>query len=222
MESLILENFPILYSFRRCPYAMRARLALWLSDRVVEIREIDLKSKPSAMLAISPKGTVPVLLCTDARVLDESRDIMEWALAQNDPQNCLANPVLRAKLTELIDKNDQEFKIHLDHYKYPERFPPAVSRDARQRGEEFLQLLEDCLHQHSFLISSQLSLADIAIMPFVRQFALVDKSWFMDSPYPKLLTWLQDLEQSDIFDSIMQKFPIWTEQSTPLYFGKKT
>jgi glutathione S-transferase len=225
---------PILYSFRRCPYAMRARMALQLSSIQVEIREIELKNKPPAMTALSPKATVPVLQLGENTVLDESLDIMLLALSHPIetllPSDCATEPVsievispidyqhLIARIQNLaqrsddlalIAQNDNQFKPWLDKYKYADRFPEQTEGFYRQQGEQFITLLEARLSQHAFLSGAQLSLSDIAIFPFIRQFAHVNKAWFDQSPYLKVNAWLTALIDSPLFASIMVKRPVW-------------
>lgn len=191
-----------LYSFRRCPYAMRARMALRYSGVPVEIVEVSLKAKPAEMLAISPKGTVPVL-DADGRVIDESLEIMRWALAQNDPQNWLFDG--DSRIAELIEANDQGFKVDLNRYKYAERYPEQPMEVYRAQGAVFLQRLEGLLQDRDYLLADHPSLADIALLPFVRQFAHVDREWFAQTPYPRLQAWLHNFLESDLFTSIMKK-----------------
>jgi glutathione S-transferase len=209
---------PVLYSFRRCPYAMRARMALLYSSINLELREVLLKDKPSAMLAASPKGTVPVLLLPDSQVLDQSRDIMHWALAINDQQQWL-NEELMESINALIDYNDNQFKSHLDHYKYWERFPAETQIFYRAQAEIFLSLLEEHLGHHRYLLADKVSMADIALFPFIRQFAFVDKAWFDQAPYPKLKIWLQDFLESPLFLAAMKKLPPWQEGDSPVVLG---
>jgi glutathione S-transferase len=199
---------PILYSYRRCPYAMRARMALHYSGIEVDIREIALREKPAAMLAASPKGTVPVLVLPDGTVIDESLDIMRWALARRDPHAWLKDA---ARSEILIADNDGSFKQALDRYKYAERFPEYPQQTYRAQGERFLSQLETQLQQHAHLLGAEPRLADIAIFPFVRQFAAVDPMWWEASPYPALRSWLAHWVESALFDSIMQKRPVWVE-----------
>lgn len=191
-----------LYSFRRCPYAMRARMALRYSGVPVEIVEVSLKAKPAAMLAISPKGTVPVLEA-DGRVIDESLEIMRWALAQHDPDDWLLGG--DSRIAELIEANDQGFKVHLNRYKYAERYPEQPMEVYRAEGAVFLQRLDGLLEGRDYLLSDHLSLADVALLPFVRQFAHVDREWFAQTPYVRLQAWLQRLLESNLFTSIMKK-----------------
>lgn len=212
------DKFAVLYSFRRCPYAMRARLGLLSAGIKVELREVVLKNKPPKMLAISPKGTVPVLQLTDGTVIDESRDIMLWALEQNDPQNLLDKAV-RTEADVLIDQNDNEFKYWLDRYKYADRHLEMTQEEYRQRGEVFLQQLEKQLEKQAYLLGDKVTVADIGIMPFVRQFAHVNREVFYGLPYPNLQRWLQDWLQHPLFLQAMTKFKPWEEGSELVVFG---
>ncbi|MGE1156226.1 glutathione S-transferase [Pseudomonas kitaguniensis] len=192
----------LLYSFRRCPYAMRARLALRYSGVPVRIIEVSLKAKPADMLALSPKGTVPVL-SVGGLVIDESLQIMQWALAQHDPEDwwLQGDPAVLA----LIAENDQAFKHHLDRYKYAERYPEQPMENYRAGGEVFLHKLEGLLAGREYLLAEHLSLADVALAPFVRQFAHVDRAWFAATPYHRLHAWLQRFLESPLFIAIMAK-----------------
>ena len=210
-----------LYSFRRCPYAMRARLAIVLAELKVELREIVLKNKPAQMLAISPKGTVPVLELVETdgssrRVIEESRDILQWALEQHDPQAVL--DVEPASAQALIEQNDNEFKHWLDRYKYSDRYPELSQLEYRERGEVFLQVLETLLAKHRYLLGDTISSADIGIMPFVRQFAHVDQDVFYQLPYPHLQQWLRDWLQHPAFQQVMVKLPAWQEGDQAVVF----
>ncbi|SFX02007.1 MULTISPECIES: glutathione S-transferase [unclassified Pseudomonas] len=197
---------PTLYSFRRCPYAMRARMALRYSAVELDIVEVSLKAKPAEMLALSSKGTVPVLQ-VDGRVIDESLEIVNWALARHDPQDWrLRDDADGQGLTAaLIEENDQVFKLHLNRYKYPERYPEYPKEYYRSEGEDFLRRLEALLATRPFLAAQHQSLADVAVLPFVRQFAHVDRQWFAQAPYPNLQRWLQRLLDSELFVAIMAK-----------------
>lgn len=195
---------PILYSYRRCPYAMRARMALKLAGIDVEIREISLRDKPAHMLQVSPKATVPVLVLQDGTVIEQSLDIMHWTLQQH----ALGANALAVADT-LISENDTAFKQALDAYKYPERYPSKTQIQHRAEGEVFLQKLENLLLENIFLFSATPSLSDIAIFPFVRQFASVDAAWFETASYPKLQAWLNRLVESELFVSVMEKQPIY-------------
>ncbi|WP_434573639.1 glutathione S-transferase [Pseudomonas sp. Z3-8] len=195
-----------LYSFRRCPYAMRARMALRYSAVELTIVEVSLKAKPAEMLALSSKGTVPVLQ-VDGRVIDESLEIINWALAQHDPQDWQLRDDAKAQAltAALIEENDQVFKLHLNRYKYPERHPEYTQEHYRSEGEVFLRKLEGLLETRPFLAAEHQSLADVAVMPFVRQFAHVDRDWFAEAPYPRLQGWLQKFLDSELFVAIMAK-----------------
>ena len=199
---------PVLYSYRRCPYAMRARMALKYAGIAVDVHEIKLSAKPSELLAVSPKGTVPVLVLQDQttskqQVLEQSLDIMHWALQQQDEDGWLTADKQLAQ--QLIAENDTSFKQALDRYKYAIRFPEESSLTYRAQAEVFLYKLELQLSQSTFLLSDQLSLADVAIFPFVRQFSGVDSQWFEHAAYPKVRAWLSNLVASALFVSVMQK-----------------
>jgi glutathione S-transferase len=194
---------PILYSYRRCPYAMRARMALRYAGVAVDIREISLKAKPAHMLLVSPKGTVPVLVLPDGQVIDESLEIMIWALQQQDDDGWLEADNLQTQ--QLIAENDGRFKQNLDQYKYAIRFPEHTAEYYRTQGEEFLAKLERRLYQTGFLIGDTISLADIAIFPFIRQFAAVDNAWFESTDYSKLKLWLKHMIESELFRRVMEK-----------------
>ena len=203
---------PILYSYRRCPYAMRARMALRYAKIAVEIREIALREKPAHMLAVSPKGTVPVLVLASGKVLEQSLDIMDWALAQSDVDAWIVPDQEVQKLSaDLIATNDGAFKQALDKYKYAIRFPENPPDVYRSQGEEFLQRLESLLQKNSHFFRNTVSKADIAIFPFVRQFSMVDQAWFESANYPALKTWLNGLLNSQLFIDVMHKYPVWTD-----------
>lgn len=210
---------PILYSFRRCPYAMRARLALQYSGVKVELREVDLKDKPGEMLRLARNATVPILQLADGGIIEESWDIVIWALRQNDPDLWLGVDESRLFESEmLIEMNDYSFKTDLDHYKYADRYPEHSAEYYRSEGEEFLQDLEDVLKQSKYLLGETISVADIGILPFIRQFAFVDKAWFDQAPYPALQSWLQLFIDSALFSSIMHKLPVWKQGDKPIIF----
>lgn len=209
-----MNQLPILYSFRRCPYAIRARLAIKVSMAQVELREIKLADKPGEMLACSPKGTVPVLLLPNGDVIDESYDVMLWALNQSDPKKYLSHNLnIQNETSRLIDLNDGEFKKYLDLYKYADRFPDKSREYYRQQAEDFLMLLEENLNKSKFLLSDKIALIDIAIFPFVRQFAFVDKDWFDSSKYIKLQNWLRLMLETQLFHDVMQKVPLWNKEN---------
>ena len=213
-------SLPILYSFRRCPYAMRARLAIAISGVSCEIREVVLKDKPPQLIEISPKATVPVLHINEQHVIDESIDIALWALEQHDPQNWYQQlgPELKKKTQELITLNDGEFKYYLDRYKYADRYPDQTREHYREQGEKTLYELEALLTKHQNLLGECWTLADIALLPFIRQFALVDKTWFDSSPYPKVRLWLERFLDSQLFESVMHKYIPWQDGDTPVIF----
>lgn len=208
-------NLPVLYSFRRCPYAMRARLVLKYAGITVETREVDLSNPPAALLSISSDATVPVLQLPDNTVIEESWDIALWATRQNDPDLWMGENEQHLLESEmLIETNDYSFKQDLDHYKYSDRYPEHSMEYYRHLGEEFLQELEERLNSNRYLLSDSVSIADIGIFPFIRQFAMVDKSWFDQSAYVKLQQWLNEFigaegSQDQLFLSIMDKHKLW-------------
>jgi|688.fasta_scaffold22095_7 glutathione S-transferase len=217
------DRLPILYSFIRCPYAIRARLALCCAKTVYELREVRLKDKPVSLLEYSPKGTVPVLILPDRTVIEQSLDIMFWALEKNNTkQNSqyTNQPLLSLSGKDkeyadyLIKENDGNFKYALDRYKYPNRYANdenqnSTSLEWRNEAEKFLKELENQLNPHAYLFGDQLSYADLALMPFVRQFAKVDPEWFCNSPYKQLNNWLNKIEQSDLFETVIRKYEPW-------------
>lgn len=204
-------DVPVLYSYRRCPYAMRARMALKYAGIDVEIREISLRDKPKQMITLSPKATVPVLVLTDGHVIDESLDIMNWALGQQDKDGWRQIDLDAAKA--LITENDGSFKQSLDAYKYAERHPEKTPEEHRQDGEVFLAKLERLISAHGDGLFGRLpTMVDVAIFPFIRQFKGVDSQLFESSPYPKLNSWLNSLITSDLFISIMKKHPTYIEE----------
>ncbi|WP_435275137.1 glutathione S-transferase [Psychrobium sp. nBUS_13] len=209
------QTFPILYSFRRCPYAMRARMALTLNQVSVEIRELILKNKPAEMLLASPKGTVPVLIANNGQIIEESLEVMDYAVTHGT-HSILKAPT-SAELT-LIAENDDVFKANLDKYKYFDRFPQQTQQDYRAHGEVFLRQLEQRLAIQDFLFGHNQSYGDIAIFPFVRQFAHVDKAWFDGADYPHLKKWLDNFLQSSAFLNVMKKIPCWQTGDAPTYF----
>ena len=211
---------PILYSFRRCPYAIRVRMTFYSASITAELREVFLADKPSAMLAHSSKATVPVLVLEDGVVLDESLKIMCWVLEQSDPQHWIRSD-LEAPTKALIEENDGSFKVDLDHYKYWDRYPRKAQQDYRAAAEIFLCKLERRLEITEYLLAMQVTLADIAIFPFIRQFAFVDKIWFDQSPYPLLRRWLQRFLETESFLQSMHKQSPWREGDKPTLFHGK-
>ncbi|MBC7700753.1 glutathione S-transferase [Aquabacterium sp.] len=213
---------PILYSFRRCPYAIRARLALKCAQVPLELREVALRHKPEAMLAISPKGTVPVLQLPGGQIIDESLDIMNWALQQADPQGCLPRSDDHQATHDLIARNDGPFKVLLDCYKYPERHPGHTRANYRNQAIELcIHDLNQRLIQAPCLLGDKLSLADMAIVPFIRQFAQVDADWFAGAPFPALRIWLNQWVESPLFHAVMAKHPVWQAGDGPIHLIAK-
>lgn len=198
---------PALYSFRRCPYAMRSRLALAKTGIQVELREVVLRDKPLALLEISPKATVPVLVLPDNSVIEESFEILLWAFGVADPDEWVSGK--EDELRELVAQCDGEFKSNLDGYKYPEWNTEKTQRAFREDGARWLATLDSRLQSSPFLAGDTPSALDIAVMPFVRQFANTDTVWFAESPYPALQNWLSFWLESDLFCSIMAKYPQW-------------
>ncbi|WP_082650803.1 glutathione S-transferase [Legionella steigerwaltii] len=197
-------KYPILYTFRRCPFAIRARMALAYSKIKVEQREVELKNKPQEMLLASPKGTVPVLILEDGRVIDESIDIMIWALTQSDPDGWLCSK-LKEQCNELIHLNDKKFKPILDNYKYPQRTEKKDPLYYREEAGDYLDKLNSLLTKQRFLLADRITLADVALFPFIRQFYMVDPQWFEHSGYPYLHAWLQLFLHSELFLTVMKK-----------------
>lgn len=241
MAGIELDALPVLYSFRRCPYAMRARLAIAASGQQCELREVVLRDKPPALIAASPKGTVPVLVLPDGKVIDQSLDIMRWALNRQDAEGWLPQSAQDQVATEaLIAACDGDFKRHLDRYKYPNRYvapadgvtaaetgasqPPMHANAAdidgfalahRTAGAAFILKLEarlDCTK--GYLLGTRWSLADAAILPFIRQFAATDLAWFDAHAWPAVQRWLADFVQSPHYAAVMEKYPRW-EAGTP-------
>ena len=194
---------PRLYTYRRCPYAIRSRLALHQANIDYESIEISLKDKSSEFLALSPKGTVPVLVDVNGEVIEESLEIMLWALNQNDPACWLLNDENTS--STLIDENDLNFKKNLDRYKYADRFPEHSKEYYRSQCEIFLNLLNDKLQTNHYLMAERITFADVAIFPFIRQFALVDEDWFLNSKYQELKKWLNDFKNTEMFQEVMKK-----------------
>ena len=188
---------PILYSFRRCPYAMRARLGIADAGQSVALREVVLRDKPAEMLEVSPKGTVPVMVMPDGVVIEQSFEIMEWAYEESLDEKSLA----------LVARNDGPFKQALDRYKYADRYPEFSQQHYREQGEEFLAELEGLLSPN--LSGADMGFVDYAIVPFVRQFAGVDEDWFASAPYPRVRDWLTRFVNSELFENVMGKYPQW-------------
>ncbi|WP_416466513.1 glutathione S-transferase [Pseudomonas sp. LFS044] len=196
----------ILYSFRRCPWAMRARLALRYAGCEVQVCEVAMKHKPAELLALSPKGTVPVL-DTGNGVLEESLDIMRWALTRNDPQDwrLQADPAAAQQAEQLIARNDSEFKAQVNLYKYAERYPDYSREHYRQQAETWLAELEQLLEGRPYLLANHPSLTDAALLPLMRQFAGVEPQWFAEAAYPRVRSWLEGWLASELFKAVMAK-----------------
>ncbi len=208
------QQVAILYSFRRCPYAMRARMGLCISGIEYEHREIILRDKPAHMLAASPKGTVPVFIKTDGTVIEQSLDIALWALGQNDADNGFMGDWLVGYDDALVAQNDGPFKHHLDRYKYASRHNAELSRGAvdlghRAQAMEILSVLNQKLEGSIYLTGERQNFTDIAIFPFIRQFAAVEPNWWQEMPHSALRTWLAQHMASDLFTQIMTKHPVW-------------
>ena len=209
-------TLPILYSFRRCPYAMRARMVLLHSKIQCEIREIKLSNKPKEMLAISPKGTVPVLILENGDILDESLDVMLWAIEQGNLRNLFNSG--KKEILDLIKINDGEFKDAIDRYKYSSLYPEKPMIEYRKMCEPFLEKIESYLEKNKFIFGKNISLADLAIFPFIRQFCRVDIDWFNSSLFKKIKEWTLFFEGSENFIDIMRKIKPWTTGDKPTLF----
>ena len=200
---------------------MRARLALLSSGVVCELREVALRSKPAEMLAISPKGTVPVLQLPDDQVLEQSLDIMLWALRRHDPEHWLAtSDALHADHLALIAQCDGPFKANLDRYKYPNRYDLPDGLAHRTEGSVYLASLNAALTISKFLAGEAWGLPDAAIAPFVRQWAHTDPAWFAAQAWPALQTWLSSWEISPGFDVLMTKHVAWKPEDAPVWWGQ--
>jgi glutathione S-transferase len=232
---------PILYSLRNCPYAIRARLAIFGAQQTVILRDLVLSNKPAEMLAVSPKGTVPVLVLApreivghkqvelkpvelkpvELKVIEQSLDIMLWALGETDPDNLLQKNDADAlpKMLKLIATFDDEFKTSLEQYKCAKRYHEDTLLQCRQRCEVYIQTLEQGLNQHAFLFGDKASLVDLALLPFIRQFARIERQWYLQSAYPKLRQWLNNYLQSAMFTKVMTKYPLWLENGETVFFA---
>ena len=214
-------TYPILYSLQHCPYAMRARMSLLMAKEDVLLRAIVTSDKPKEMLLVSAKGTVPVLVLEDGSILQQSLDIMLWALKKNDPQDLLkaSDPSILTAMLELIDECDVGFRIKLKSYKHAKRFHLDTETVLRSECENYIQKLEDLLASQSYFFGESLSLADLAILPFVRQFANTDKKWFRETHYTKLSQWLSQFMGSLLFSKTMRKYPLWNEDHEEFLFN---
>lgn len=222
-DALDLDSLPVLYSLQHCPYAMRARMGLMLAPQPVMLRAVVTKNKPSEMLEASPKGTVPVMVLNDGTVIDESLDIMLWALQQSDTNNMLMRDDVDAlpAMLALIHRHDKVFKPVLEKYKLAKRKHDFSEVFYRQQCEVFVAEIEQTLSRQAFLMGRSASLADYALLPFIRQFARVDRHWYLQSPYPHLRQWLDLHLQQPMFTKVMAKFALWLDcQQAFLFAGK--
>jgi len=215
-------SHPVLYSLRQCPYAMRARIGLLLAQQTVILRDIEMTNIPEEMITISPKGEVPVLVLSDSSVIDESLDIMIWALKKSDPNNLLYPhlPNVYKEMLSLINRNDNEFVEALKKYKAASRYHDDSETNYRQQCELFIGFLEKSLTKHEYIFGDTPSLADYAILPFIRQFSRVDRNWYHQSPYPKLRRWLKKHYQNPLFSKAMRKYPQWLDTKEKIIFGE--
>jgi glutathione S-transferase len=212
-------TLPVLYSFRRCPYAMRARLALQASGQSCVLREVVLAHKPQALLEASSKATVPVLVLPDGEVVEQSLDIMQWALQRNDPWAWLpASNSAKQQCVQDVADNDGPFKHHLDRYKYPHRFGLPDGRAHRDAAATWLGQWDHRLQSQAALAGDQWGLTDAALAPFVRQFAHTDALWFAAQPWPALQLWLATFEESGLFAAVMDKLTAWNPSDTEIVF----
>lgn len=214
-------SLPILYSLRQCPYAMRARIGLLQANQCVILRDIVMTNIPQEMLSASPKGTVPVLHLNET-VIDESIEIMLWALNKNDPRNLLYkhDPGAITKMLTLIQHCDTGFVKVLNKYKAASRYHDTNEAECRQQCEEFISLLEQHLRMNEFIMGATPSLADYAILPFIRQFSRIDKKWYQQAPYPKLQQWLKKHYLNPLFSKAMKKYPQWLDTKEVIIFGE--
>ena len=217
MDHKSKNNLPILYSFRRCPYAMRARMAIHISGQKCELREVLLRNKPPSMLEYSAKGTVPVLILQDGNVIDESLDVIDWALNLNDPDDWQRSKDTK-KTKELIKINDGEFKYHLDRYKYSKRYDNEDPEFHRKKCLKFIESINNELNNSKYIFDDNISYADIVLLPFIRQFRIADIEWFDSLPYNNLKKWLSGFLDSTLLNSIMKKYDLWKEGDKSIVF----
>ena len=217
MDHKSKNNLPILYSFRRCPYAMRARMAIHISGQKCELREVLLRDKPPSMLEYSAKGTVPVLILQDGKVIDESLDVIDWALNLNDPDDWQRSKD-KEKTKELIKINDGEFKYHLDRYKYSKRYDNEDPEFHRKKCLKFIESINNELNNSEYIFDDNISYADIVLLPFIRQFRIADIEWFDSLPYDNLKKWLSRFLDSSLLNSSMKKYDLWKEGDKSIVF----
>jgi len=214
-------DLPILYSLRNCPYAMRARLGIYKSKQQVILRDIVLSNKPNEMIMASAKGEVPVLVVSPALIIDQSLDVMLWAFNKSDPNDLLHsdNEAILPEMLKLIAEFDLGFKADFDKYSAAKRYHDENVAEFRKNCEVYINALEQRLNQHVFLMSDKESLADLAIFPFIRKFARVERKWYLQSPYPKVRAWLNSYLQSALFSKVMKEYPLWMESQEVVIFG---
>ncbi len=217
------KTLPILYSLRNCPYAMRARIAIFKSKQTILLRDLVLSNKPTEMIAASPKATVPVLVLTDGTVIDESLEVMLWALKETDPDDLLHNHITNTlpEMLQLINEFDHDFKSCLEQYKCAKRYRENDLLEHRENCEVYIKKLEQRLTRHLFLMSDKESLADIALLPFIRQFARIERQWYLQSPYPNVRQWLNNYLQSSMFTKVMAKQSLWLDSREDVLFTGK-
>ena len=211
---------PIFYSFKRCPYAMRARMALYLSKTVVELREVSLRNKPQSMLEISPKGTVPVLLLDDGSVIDESIEIIEWCIKKKkDMFKDTLKKEQELFVEDTIKLFDEKFKFHLDRYKYATRYEDVDEILHRDSCVEILKTMEKKISKNKFFYTNHVNKIDICILPFIRQFRIANPEWFdRQNEFPKVQKWLDSFLKSSILEEIMVSHEVWKEDNPAIFF----
>jgi len=213
-----MSNSPILYSSNGCPFCQRARIALKYASLKIVLRNVEVNNLPEEALAVSSHATVPSLVISDSEYFDESWDIVKWALQQNDPEGWLGENNEYLNETEmLVETIDHSFKEDLYNYKNKDNHTDHPMEYYRERGEEFLEELNEMLEENAFLLAPKISVADVITLPFVHQFSMVDKKWFDKTPYPKLHSWLKAMVEMDLFQEIMKKHGIWTQSSQEIY-----
>ncbi|MFK5912854.1 MAG: glutathione S-transferase [Woeseiaceae bacterium] len=212
---------PILYSLRQCPYAMRARMGIFLSRQPVMLRDIIMTNIPDDMVIASAKAEVPVLVLPDSSVIDQSLDVMIWALKNSDPDDLLLSNQSNAfeDMLDFIYRSDNEFVDNLKKYKAASRYHDETEIHCREQCEVFISELELRLTKHDYLMGNSASLADYAILPFIRQFSRVDRKWYLQAPYLKLQLWLDKHYQNPMFSKVMKKYPQWLESKEDVLFG---
>tara|TARA_B100000427_G_scaffold326880_1_gene336367 strand:+ start:1421 stop:2011 length:591 start_codon:yes stop_codon:yes gene_type:complete len=189
---------------------MRARMAIYTSQQKCEIREVLLKDKPPSMLGYSSKGTVPVLVLQSGNVIDESLDVIDWALDINDPYNWKRSKDSK-KTKELIEINDGDFKFHLDRYKYSKRYENEDPNFHREKCLTFIKMINEELKDSKYIYDNEISYIDISLLPFIRQFRIADNEWFDELPYENVKSWLSKFLDSSLLNSIMKKYDLWKE-----------